>query len=228
MIVSDSFAFLHLHKSGGTFVNHMMIKCITSARRVGYHLPYSEMPEASRHLPVLGTVRNPYAYYVSWYHFQNGQERPNPLFLICSENRSLDFSATIHNLVTLADDDSRVDRLVEAFPDHFVNYGLNLRKQCVEKIRGSGAGFYSFLYNRLYAGAGSLRIIPMEKLRETLFDLPLDLNMQETLLTRDFLRSVPRLNVSDHGPYQDYYAPELKALIAQWDRHLIETHDYTF
>ncbi|CAL4869941.1 hypothetical protein MMA231_04233 (plasmid) [Asticcacaulis sp. MM231] len=228
MIVSDTFAFLHLHKSGGTFVNHMMIKCLASARRVGYHLPYSEMPDTCRHLAVLGTVRNPWAYYVSWYHFQNGQERPNPLFLICSENRSLDFAGTIRNLVTLADDSARVERLAEVFPDHFVNYGLNLRQQCIERIRGSGAGFYSFLYNRLYAGAASPNIIPMERLRETLFDMQLGLNAQETLLTRDFLRSVPKLNVSDHGAYQDYYTPELRDLVALWDHQVIDAYDYRF
>lgn len=228
MIMCDSFVFLHLHKSGGTFVNHMMMKCIASARRVGYHLPYAQLPAPFRHLPVLGTVRNPWSYYVSWYHFQQGQAKPNPLFLICSEDRTLDFSGTIRNLVTLESDPARIDRLIDAFPDHFVNYGLNLRKQCIAKIRGSGVGFYSFLHNRLYAQAQSPRILKMESLREDLYNLPLGLNAAETQLTRQFLQSVPDLNVSDHKPYQDYYSPELTALIATMDRPLIDTYGYAF
>ncbi len=227
MIVCDSFLFLHLHKSGGTFVNSMMMKCISSARRVGYHLPYAEAPEACRHLPVLGTVRNPWSYYVSWYHFQQSQARPNPLFWICSEDRSLDFSGTIRNLVTLENDGGRLDRLVAAFPGHFVNYGLNLTKNCMEKIRGSGQGFYSFLYERLYAGADA-HIMPMESLRAELNAIPLGLNPAETMMTRQFLLSVPNLNVSDHRPYQDYYSSELRALIAGMDGKLIDRHGYVF
>jgi hypothetical protein len=228
MIVCDSFVFLHLHKSGGTFVNAMMMKCIASARRVGYHLPYAELPEACRHLPVLGTVRNPWSYYVSWYHFQQSQARPNPLFRICSEDLTLDFSGTIRNLLTLESDNDRIDRLTAAFPDHFVNYGLNLTKSCIEKIRGSGLGFYSFLHDRLYAGADAPRIIPMESLRETLHTVPLGLSPRETMLTRQFILSVPDLNVSDHKPHQHYYSPDLKALVAARDGALIERYGYAF
>jgi len=227
MIVCDAFLFLHLHKSGGTFVNSMMMKCVSSARRVGYHLPYAKAPESCRHLPVLGTVRNPWSYYVSWYHFQQSQARPNPLFRICSEDRSLDFSGTIRNLVTLESDDGRIDRLVAAFPDHFVNYGLNLTKNCVKKIRGSGHGFYSFLYERLYAGA-NVHIMPMESLRAELNAIPLGLNPAETMMTRQFLLSVPNLNISDHRPHQEYYSPELRALIARMDGSLIDRHGYVF
>ena len=228
MIVCNTFVFLHLHKSGGTFVNTMMMKCISSARRIGYHLPYAELPEAYRSLPVLGTVRNPWSYYVSWYHFQQSQARPNPLFRICSEERRLDFSGTIRNLLTLESDDDRIDRLIAAFPDHFVNHGLNLTKSCVEKIRGSGVGFYSFLHDRLYAGAVSPRILLMESLRADLHSVPLGLTPTETMLTRQFILSVPDLNVSDHKPHQDYYSPELKALVGVRDGALIDRYGYVF
>lgn len=58
MIISDSLVCLHLHKFGGTFLNALLMTCLRSARRVGYHLLYSEVPTAFRRLPVLGTVRN--------------------------------------------------------------------------------------------------------------------------------------------------------------------------
>jgi len=227
MIVCDTFVFLHLHKSGGTFVNAMMMKCISSAKRIGYHLPYSELPEAYRSLPVLGTVRNPWSYYVSWYHFQQSQARPNPLFRICSEEQTLDFSGTIRNLLTLESHDDHIDRLVAAVPDRFVNHGLNLTKTCVEKIRGSGRGFYSFLYDRLYAGVDA-RILPMESLRAELNALPLGLPAAETMRARQFLLSVPNLNVSDHQPYQEYYAPELRERVSEMDGALIDRHGYIF
>src|SRR5690348_2702699 len=102
MIVCDRFVFIHLHKSGGTFVNQLLLQCVPSARQIGYHLPYRELPEEHRYLPVLGTVRNPWDYYVSWYFFQNAQPRPNSLFRICSDDRRLGFSQTIRNLASLS------------------------------------------------------------------------------------------------------------------------------
>ena len=228
MIACDRFVFLHLHKSGGTFVNHMLMTCVRSAQRIGYHLPYSEMPAPFRHLPVIGTVRNPWSYYVSWFHFQQSQAVPNPLFRLCSEDSALDFEATITNLVTLSDTPERIDALIDAVPDRFVNHGLNLTKACVARMRGSDAGFYTFLHDRLYAGAASPRILPMEGLREQLVDVANDLRGLDRLKVHQFLQTTPDLNVSEHLAYQDYYSADLARLVAERDRTLIETYGYTF
>lgn len=157
----------------------------------------------------------------------NRKSNPTPV-PICSEERTLDFSGTIRNLLTLESDNDRIDRLVAAFPDHFVNYGLNLTKTCIEKIRGSGVGFYSYLHDRLYAGAASPRILPMETLRADLHSVPLGLSPSETMLTRQFILSVPNLNVSDHKPHHDYYSPELKALVGTMDGSLMDRYGYVF
>jgi hypothetical protein len=228
MIVCDSFAFLHLHKSGGTFVGRMMMTCIPSARRVGYHLPYAEIPEACRGLPVLGSVRNPWSYYVSWYHFQKAQERPNPLFWVCSHEGRDGFEATIARLVTLESRADDVERLAAAFPESYVNYGLNLTRGCIRTIQGAGKGFYTFLHDRLYAGAVAPRILKMEALREELLDLPAGLGVHEARRARQFIAGTPNLNVSEHGPYRDYYSAELKALVAEMDRPVIDAYGYTF
>ncbi len=39
MIATDHIVFLHLHKSGGTFVNEGLLRFVPEARIVGYHLP---------------------------------------------------------------------------------------------------------------------------------------------------------------------------------------------
>ena len=228
MMVCDTFAFLHLHKSGGTFVNRMMVQCIASTQRIGYHLPYGELPQDYRALPILGTVRNPWSYYVSWYHFQHAQENPNPLFRLCSQDKALDFAATVTRLAGLQGDDRLIDQLIDVFPNHFVSYGLNLTKACLAPIRGSGLGFYTFLHDRLYAGAPSPRIIPMENLRENLAGVPLGLRPREASLVRQYLAMMPSLNVSQHGRYQDYYTPQLQALIATLDKPVIDAYGYRF
>ncbi len=228
MIICKAFVFLHLHKSGGTFVNHMMMKCIPSARRIGYHLPYSEIPDALRHLPVLGTVRNPWSYYVSWYHFQSGQAKPNPLFRLCSGDGSRDFAGTIRNLVTLCDAPERIDALKAVFPDTFVNHGLNLTRACIETLRGKDVGFYTFLHDRLYAGAPSPRILRMEGLRDELPKSLAGLRGPEMMLVSDFLQSVADLNVSDHAPYRDYYDADLRDLVGRMDRPVTEAYGYAY
>ena len=91
MIVTPRFVFLHLHKSGGTFVNECLMRFVTGARQIGYHLPRSLIPKEFAHLPVLGFVRNPWSYYVSWYSFQAAKPAPNALFRILSDGGRLDF-----------------------------------------------------------------------------------------------------------------------------------------
>ena len=228
MIVCDEFAVLHLHKSGGSFVNRLMLTCLPSARRIGYHLPYSQIPDDARALPVVGTVRNPWAYYVSWYHFQRAQARPNALFLTCSEAGALGFADTIRNLIGLQNDSRRVDRLVAAFPADFQQSGLNLTKACIAPILGSGLGFYSFLYERLFAGAAQPRILMAEHLRDDLGAFLGATRAQSNDRTRAYLAANPRVNASRHGPYQDYYDQDLRTLVATLDDRVIAAHGYSF
>ncbi|MEM8661774.1 MAG: hypothetical protein AAGF35_12895, partial [Pseudomonadota bacterium] len=109
MLVTNRFVFMHLHKSGGTFVNRFIRAHFPEARMIGYHLPYSELPEAHANLPVFGLVRNPWSYYQSWYNFQTGKQRRNLLFNCVSNQGTLDFQASISNLLMLSEDSERID-----------------------------------------------------------------------------------------------------------------------
>lgn len=228
MIICDSLVFLHLHKSGGTFVNEMLLSCVPSARRFGYHLPYRALPEDCRARPVFGTVRNPWSYYVSWYHFQKAQEKPNLLFSICSEGGKLGFADTIRRLVLLHSDAASVEKLMAGFPETFVHYGLNLTRGCIEAILGTGVGFYTFLHNRLYADAPSPTVFKMETLRDSVPELYPFFGASEAIRLQRFLRATPNLNTSRHRSCQSYYTPELRDLVATFDAPLIGTYDYRF
>lgn len=227
MIVTDRLAFLHLHKSGGTFVNALLLRCVPGARQIGYHLPYRELPQIYRALPVLGTVRSPWAYYVSWYHFQRARPNPNILFQICSDGGRLAFKDTIANLVCLSDDDARLDALRDGVPDDFVNHGLNLTKQCVGELRERGLGFYGFLYARLYDGARDPAIVRVEELRGELRSALSGFRVLPNACAEDFLEEAPPLNTSEHGPAAQYYDEELAALVADRDRTVVERFGYT-
>lgn len=227
MIVTDKFVFLHLHKSGGTFVNMLLRNCVPGARPVGYHLPYRMVPAEFRDRPVVGTVRSPWAYYVSWYHFQLGLEEQNILFEVCSNKGSLDFKATISNLLNLWRDEAHLRDLAAGLPEEFQRGGLNLTRRCVGEIRARRVGFYSFLFERLYEGALSPKILRVERLRDELRGALAGFGELPNPCIERFLEEVPDLNVSKHGPAADYFDAELAGQVADADRKLIERFGYS-
>jgi hypothetical protein len=227
MIVTDRLLFLHLHKSGGTFVNALLKRCVPSARQIGYHLPYREVPAAYRDLPVVGTVRNPWAYYVSWYHFQLGVPKRNILFQVCSDEGMLGFKETVANLVDLASDEPRLALLEAGLPDTYGKAGINLTKACARELRERGLGFYSFLYERLYAGAKKPVILRAERLRDELHAALTALGHLPDPCAEQFLQESPPLNVSRHHAPPRYFDDDLAALVAERDRTVVDRYGYT-
>ena len=91
MIVTDKFVFVHLPRTGGTFVSEVIRKFFPSAHEIGHHLPRELLPREYSHLPVLGTVRNPWEFYVSLYHYAWARDAASILVSWMSENGRLGF-----------------------------------------------------------------------------------------------------------------------------------------
>jgi hypothetical protein len=229
MIVADRFVFLHLHKSGGTFVNECLVRFLSDAKHVGYHLPRSMIPAESAAKPVLGMVRNPWSYYVSWFSFQREQFKPNNLFRILSDGGRLGFEGTIRNMLDLGSGSIRLDLLASSLPANYSNQGLNLPGFALLPIRDTGLGFYSYLYRYMYGGTGGpLRIAKMEAMRE---ELPPMLESTGTAVSNemlDYIHTGAARNTSSHRSYAYYYSNELRDLVAKRDAYVIEAHGYTF
>lgn len=229
MIVTPRFAFLHLHKSGGTFVNAGLMQHVAGAKQLGYHLPRSMLPAQYAALPLLGLVRNPWSYYVSWYSFQRSRPRPNALFQTLSNGGALDFAGTIRNMLNLEREPAVLDRVLAALPAAYTNQGLNLPSFALAPIRGSGLGFYSFLYRYLYGpDVTAVRLARMEQLRVEVPALLESAGEPVTSALRDYMSSAPALNTSDHAPHRQLYDAELAQLVAERDRLVIERHGYSF
>lgn len=229
MIVTPRFVFLHLHKSGGTFVNAGLMQHIAGARQLGYHLPRSMLPAQYAALPLLGLVRNPWSYYVSWYSFQRSRPRPNALFQTLSNGGALDFAGTIRNMLNLEREPALLDRVLAALPSAYVNQGLNLPGFALAPIRGSGLGFYSFLYRYLYGpDITAVRLARMEQLRVEVPQLLESAGEPVTSALRDYMSTAPALNTSEHAPHRQLYDAELAQLVAERDRLVIERHGYSF
>jgi hypothetical protein len=228
MIITDRFVFLHLHKSGGTFVNEFLLKFVPDARQIGYHLPRKLAPPAAASLPALGFVRNPWSYYVSWYSFQARRRQPNALFRILSEDRALDFEHTVANMLDLGASGVLLDRIVAALPARYVNRGLNVPGFELETIRASGRGFYSFLYRHIYDGPGVMHVRRSDRLRRELASMLVAVGQPVSAAMTAYLHDSPARNTSDHVGYADYYGAELRDLVAERDADVIARHGFTF
>ena len=228
MIVTDRFVFLHLHKSGGTFVNTFLARFFPDARSIGYHLPRAYLPEEARTLPIFGLVRNPWDYYVSWYSFQADKKSPNALFRIASDGGRLAFGGTVANLVQLGNDARRHAAVSAELPDHFVGHGINLTRACLRPLLGSGLGFYSFLFDRMYGDTRGVTFGRMENLRADLLEFLESVGVEVTAPMRDFVLEAAPLNTSRHEHYRGYYDDSLRELVAQRDRSVIDRFGYSF
>ncbi|MGB3511967.1 MAG: hypothetical protein WBA93_22555 [Microcoleaceae cyanobacterium] len=143
MIITDKFVFVHLHKSGGTFVGKIILELFPQARQIGYHYPITMIPSEYQNLPVLGVVRNPWDFYVSYYAFQKSlvakfeAEKGNLseteyqllvdrgidprngidiLFDVLSNEGRLDFFQTTTNFLNLGNPAGKLNEVLELMP----------------------------------------------------------------------------------------------------------------
>jgi hypothetical protein len=187
------------------------------------------IPTDRLHLPVLGFVRNPWSYYVSWYAFQSQRPVPNLLFRTLSSNGALDFAGTLDNMLYLGERRELLDPLVQGMPREFGNRGLNLPGSSLEEIRGTSIGFYSFLYHYMYDGEpGDVRIGRMEELRRELIRLLEGVHQPVTEAMRRDIQLAPPRNGSRHGKFCDYYDDSMRAAVARRDAALIAEFQYRF
>lgn len=228
MIATRRLVFLHLHKSGGTFVNHWLLRFFPDARQLGYHLPRRLIPAELAGLPVVGLVRNPWSYYVSWHAFQSAMPQPNALFRTLSENGALGFEGTIVNMLDLGSGGRHLETAVAALPQTYTGRGLNLPGPQLAAIGGTGLGFYSFLYRYMYDGQKPPLIARMERLRDELPPLLEAVGEPVGRAAADYLQASPPINTSKHRAYADYYSAGLRELVAQRDGDVIESHGYRF
>src|SRR5690242_4920400 len=160
MLVTDKFVFIHLPRTGGTFIADVITKFFPSTREIGYHLPRELLPKEYAHLPVLGTVRSPWEFYVSWYHHHKTSDRysagKNVLYCAVSQDRKLDFGQTIRNALELGVNQQLLDSLVQALPEGFDykhKHIPNLTKEVIGRIRGTALGLFTFRFKQMFGKA---------------------------------------------------------------------------
>ena len=76
MLVTEQFVFVHVPKTGGSFVRTLIRTHMRVVAEYTDHASYDKLPPEFADLPVLRVVRNPWDWYVSHYHYAQVQGKP--------------------------------------------------------------------------------------------------------------------------------------------------------
>jgi tetratricopeptide (TPR) repeat protein len=235
MIITERFVFIHMHKTGGQTLNNVISRCIENHESVGYHFPRREIPQRAASLPVVGMVRNPWSWYVSWYFFNRRPDSQNPLFSVVSDGGREGFATTVRNLINLGSDsdESRQHRekLISVLPETLdFNRGVGLTRDDVRGFRSDNVGYFSWLFDRMIGidRDDNTFVGRVENLHDDFLGIMERLGIAETAAISKSLTQSERKNSSRHSHYSHYYDDELRQLVADKEHSLIERFGYQF
>jgi hypothetical protein len=219
VLIARDFVFLHVPKTGGTFVQRTVADFLPKVDVGTYtHTRYDEFPASARNLPGFYVIRNPWDWYVSWYHFtlQRGSQIANRL-VSAPARKSVIWhdlmdcgGASFGKAVALACR-SQFD-MERAFPD-FDGAGLDLYTAYVKSIVGSALD------------RGDFTALRYERLRPQLRTYLRDRAGVDKELLRA-LRQDPRMRTSDHDNFAEYYDAPTRRLVGESTAWLCERFGY--
>lgn len=234
MICTPTFTFIHLHKTGGQSINELLLNHIPEAKEIGYHLPVAHLPSQAKSLPVIGVIRNPWDWYVSWYAFNNLRGVKNPLFNIVSRGKQADFKETIQNLLRYPEINAQNAIFKNShralLPETFENDGgAGFTKGCVDFFESNEIGYYSLLIERMFGEESDhLKLLRFERLATEFRHVISELEVPEASDILAALDQQPRKNSSARGHYAHYYDDELRDLVAKKEHSIIQRFGYAF
>lgn len=247
MLIHERFVFLHVPKTGGTFIRHALGQELPSCRALpgmpgSAHWGWDRIPPEAADLPVLAFVRNPWDWYVSWYSFAVNQ--PSRQF-----RRRGDTQPLFRRLFVSDGGDMDADVAGGANPAN--DFATTLRRACTGVVDGDDAeelsravrGFdlaeqleagHDFYTARVVATLGpglDSDQLTVGRFESLLADLELFLEragvaLPEGAMSR--MRAAEPRGASRRRPYRDCYDDELRELVASSCAALIERFGYDF
>jgi hypothetical protein len=216
MLLTRHFAFVHVPKTGGTFLRKLCFERLPKdwliENSLHPHTRYDQIKDGYPHLPVFALVRNPWDWYVSWYHFMTQIER--------QERRSEMWRTTFRR------GDASFREVIESACTGrgFVN---PTSKPIMDRL---GVDHYTAIH-LAHVGSGvddgRLEVGRSESLRE---DFLAFLDRHEVPIDgafRSAARAEPAYGASDRTAYRDYYDEKLRDLVAA-NNWLIGEYGYSF
>jgi hypothetical protein len=226
VLITPYFVFIHVRKTGGKFIKQVCREHLPEDWFVPHagddHVGIRQIPDEYAHLPVFAVIRNPWDWYVSWYHFTRQRERWAADYDEGSEWRwAFDLGHASFKQATSALCGEPVEKPPEDAKE----------PEWITKARSHDWDLYSHWCHIVFQegpGTGRIDVGRYERLSEDFLGF---LERHAVPVPGDFARALTtseRVNPSEHGPYRDYYDPELRDLVAYKCRGIIETYGYTF
>ncbi|MDJ0663807.1 MAG: sulfotransferase family 2 domain-containing protein [Acidimicrobiia bacterium] len=216
MILDDKCLILHMPKTGGVFIRMLLQKHYGDAVRLAsgdafgqpdaradQHHALRDVPRKLRRLPTFGVVRNPWDWYVSWFHFFTTYEHRPPLFMKVSEGKSLDFPEFMSNLYSYPKRSAEY-KYNSFSAEYYRIFGCSPRRPRNPKVV---MGRYETVHDDLYAFLETVGV-------------------SEACLEE--IHSFRKMNPSQHEHYSTYYTPELVEAVYEHNRPIIDEFGYEF
>jgi len=238
MIVTDYFVYIHVSRTGGTFLNKLITEHVPGARMLQYHGHLKDLPAEHSHLPVISFVRNPWDWYVSM--VADYARKQQYVFQILSDRGALDFEATVKRFLTLGDDNAASKRLLRQLATVAPRV-INARRPARNQLPGlrsehfknypSGMGYYSWLFQIMFESVRDHQVHygRFENLRAEALRLLEETGAPITNAITAYLTEAKPLNASPRpASFIGSYGPDLQQLVARQDGDLIERFAYEF
>jgi hypothetical protein len=203
-------------KTGGSFVQQVLVAQYGNQVMVGYHDPWDRLPK--REQPVLIFVRNPWDWYVSWFHY-------------------------LRNLYAHQSSEVRATDPVyrTAFGGGTHDFATAVRLACRGEIEVSVPAFQSRIasYRDFYTAAimymlgevpddPRLTVGLMERLREDLIAFVQRARVPDENALVKRIRETPANNQSQRDDYRTYYDADLRDEVGCASKWVIDRFGYRF
>jgi hypothetical protein len=222
MLVTESFVFLHVPKTAGTFIQSVLLDHMPVVDTGEHtHMPYSSLRPEWRELPGLYVVRNPWDWYVSWFHWTlkrgRGLQERGRTFRAGGPK-----AAIWENVLRSGAADFReaVHRACAGDFEH----------PLTPLMRRDGLDLYS-AYLRSIVGEALERpdytALKFERLKRPLIGFLQEHTAVSPALARAIRSEPPRL-ASEHADYRAYYDDDLRELVGAKTRWIQDRFRYRF
>jgi hypothetical protein len=235
MLITRYFAFIHLHKTGGVFFRKLCRDHLPSdwivEESAQTHAGFAAIPDQYAHLPTIAFIRNPWDWYVSWYHWETqylGSGRPpvpqsdTHSWATLMGRGAYDFPRAVTNACTrreggrpweVAMQAWDVDLLTAVYALRTGHYPADLPPELADRDPGDD------------------RVCEVGRFEHLRDDILSFLERHEIPAPAEFVEAVrtsPPRHASKRGAYADYYDDELRELVAHNARHVIAEHGYEY
>lgn len=214
MILDDKCVILHMPKTGGVFIRLLLEKYYGDQVRLAsgktfddrsapwaQHHSLDDVPPESADLPVFGFIRNPWDWYVSWYHFFTSYEHRPPHFITVSKDKTLDFAGFMENLYGYPPDSE--EYVYNSFSaNYFDIFSCTPDRPRNDRVE---MGRYETIHADLRRFLATVGVG-----RECLEDI----------------EGFSRMNNSKHQHYSTYYTESVADQVYEHDRAVIDAYGY--